>query len=336
MTLLPYIHFQYPWALTLLLVIPVLAMVEKRKSKKAFFGYSDLSKVPRPSKLKSLIGANAVTIFRLTSIFFLVAGLSRPKLDMDKRPIEKEGIDILLAIDTSASMQALDFEMGSERYDRLTVAKRVIADFIAQRADDRIGIVIFGSKSFTQVPLTLDHEVLLSFLEHLEIGMAGRATAIGDAIAVSAKRLESSTAKSKIIILLTDGSNTAGAIDPATATEAAKNLGYKVYSIAIGSKGKVPFPVDGIFGKTIQYQTVDMDEDLLKQIASTTGGKYFLASNTSMLKDVYTTIDKLEKTKIKSVDYSKFRDLYPTLISLALVFCVGEYLLRVSKFLVIP
>lgn len=267
-------------------------------------------------------------VVRFLALSLVIFALARPQMVDEPEKKNSEGLDIVLAIDTSGSMQALDFKIGGEARDRLYVVKEVISDFIAQRNDDRIGLVVFGSEAFTQSPLTLDHELLFNLMEHIEIGMVGRSTAIGNAIATGVKRLKGLDAKSKILILLTDGENTAGSIEPLQAAEAAKNLGVKIYSIGVGGNKPVPFPQATPFGMGYDKRIVKLDEKLLKEIATMTGGRYFLASDTSSLRKVYDTIDKLETTVIAVEDYSNVRELFHWFIAVALIFLISETVFR--------
>ena len=207
-------------------------------------------------------------------------------------------------------MQALDFKKNENQVTRLSVVKDVVAEFVKHREMDRIGMVVFGANAFTQCPLTLDQSILLSFLDKLKIGMAGDATAIGSAIGISARRLKDLKSKSKIIILLTDGRNNSGTIPPLQAAEIAKTLGIKIYTIGVGKRGKAPFLVDSIFGKRLIYRDVDIDEEVLNKISEMTNAKYFRATNLKSLKDIYNQIDLLEKSEIKSLDHSEYKELF--------------------------
>ena len=243
----------------------------------------------------------------------------------------------MLAVDTSTSMKALDFTIGDNRYDRLTVVKAVIRDFIEKRLDDRLGIVIFGTDSFTQAPLTHDHDVLIKFLDKIEIGMAGGATAIGDGVATSVRRLKDLDAKSRIVILLSDGSNTAGKVDPVEASQAAATLGIKIYTIAVGSNRPVPFPSQGFFGgTTVSNQVLKVDYELLEKIAQTTGARGFTASNTKDLIAVYNTIDKLEKSEVEIEEYKEYEEVYQYFLWPGLLLLLLEILLGLTRFRSIP
>ena len=266
----------------------------------------------------------------------LVFALARPQLFEDRAKRTVDGIDMMLAIDTSGSMRALDLEWQGERMNRLSVVKRVLNDFYEQRPNDRMGVVVFGTEAFMQVPLTLDQKILKTLTARLSIGMAGDATAIGDAVAMATKGLKEIDADTKVIILLTDGSNTAGSIDPAQAAEIAKSLQVKVYTIAVGSKGRAPMPVKGFFGESVQYVPVELDEKLLKSIAETSGGQYFRAETTEDLQKVYETIDQLEKREIKGEQTIEGQDVFKWFVMMAGIFMGFELLFNSSKMRALP
>ena len=281
-------------------------------------------------------------ILRAVALALVVIALARPQTGPRGPNRSVDGLDIQLVIDTSGSMRAQDFQLGGERPTRLAVVKSVIEDFIAARADDRIGLVVFGTEAFTQAPLTLDHELLREFLKHVEVSMAGDATAIGDGLATAVKRLNSgqndarssgpSAARGKIVILLTDGANNAGRIDPLTAAEAAKALGVRVYTIGVGSRGKVPMQVNG---RTVQVE-VDVDEALLEKIAAMTQGRFYRATDTRALVEVYAAIDKLEKTRAKAPVREVRRELYASFVWAALVLLLCDVLFGLTFRRVIP
>jgi Ca-activated chloride channel family protein len=235
---------------------------------------------------------------------------ARPQEGHKKTEILSEGVDIVLALDTSGSMRALDFKKDDEPVTRLTVVKDVVAEFIDGRETDRMGMVVFGGEAFTQCPLTLDHDILFSFLDKLKIGMAGDATAIGSAIGISIKRLKDLKSKSKVIILLTDGRNTAGKITPLQAAELAKTFGIKIYTVGVGKRGKAPFLVDSLFGKRLIYQNVDIDEETLTKISEMTDAKYFRATDLESLKDIYEQIDQLETSEVRVLDHSEYTEMF--------------------------
>jgi len=266
----------------------------------------------------------------------LIIALARPQSGTKASEVLTEGIDIMLCLDTSGSMQALDFKWKNERHNRLEVVKKVVSDFIKGRTNDRIGMVVFGEEAFTQCPLTLDYGVLLNFLEQVEIGMAGDSTAVGSALATCVNRLKERKSKSKVIILLTDGRNNAGSINPQTAAEIAKTFDIKVYTVGVGTEGEVPFLVDTIFGKKYMYQRVDLDEETLKEIAAITGGSYFKATNTETLEEIYKKIDQLEKTKVEVKEYMEYEELFGWFLLAGLLCILLEVILRNTRFRKIP
>ena len=263
-------------------------------------------------------------ILRFLAITLFIIAFARPQEGHKRTEILSQGVDIVLAIDTSDSMQALDFKKNETQVNRLSVVKDVVAEFVKNREMDRIGMVVFGANAFTQCPLTLDQNILLSFLDKLKIGMAGDATAIGSAIGISARRLKDLKSKSKVIILLTDGRNNSGAISPLQAAEIAKSLGIKVYTIGVGKRGKAPFLVDSIFGKRLIYQNVDIDEEVLNKISKMTDAKYFRATDLKSLKDIYKQIDLLEKSEVKSIDHSEHKELFHYFLIPGLILLLTE------------
>jgi Ca-activated chloride channel family protein len=242
----------------------------------------------------------------------------------------------MLSLDTSGSMQALDFKLDGEPVSRLTAVKKVVRDFIKKREADRIGLVVFGEEAFTQSPLTMDKGLLMELVDKMEIGMAGDRTAIGSAIAVGGKRLKDLEAKSRILILLTDGRHNEGDITPEQAAEAVGALGVKLYTIGVGGKGPAPFRVKGIFGTRIVHQRVDLDEETLKKIAQVGGGKYFRAADSDQLAEIYDIIDREEKTEVKVKEFFHFRELYPYFLVPALILFGLEIFLRSTLLRVLP
>lgn len=270
-----------------------------------------------------------VPVLRYLAGLLVVLALMRPQAATENMPLHKEGIDIILALDTSTSMLAEDFKMKGRRQNRVDVVKEVVGDFVRVRPDDRIGLVAFAGEAFTVSPLTLDHDWLLKNLSRIRGGMLVDGTAIGTALAVSEKRLEDSSAKSKIIILLTDGRNNAGKMSPDAAAQAARALGIRVYTIGAGSKGPVPYPFQDIFGRTVYRNvSIDLDEDLLSGIARTTSGHYFRAADTDSLRKVYQEIDRMEKVPFEEKGYTPYRELFPFFLVPAVVLLFAEILLK--------
>jgi Ca-activated chloride channel family protein len=268
-------------------------------------------------------------ILGVIGLLFLVLALSRPQEVDRERRVEREGLDILLVLDTSGSMDAEDFELSGRSVNRLEAAKSVIAEFISGRPDDRVGLVVFGEEAFTQVPLTTDHRALPIFLKQVRLGMAGEgSTAIGDAIAVAARRLRELEAPSKILILLTDGRNNSGQLDPIQAAQAAAAAGVRIYTIGMGGDGGRR----GLFGM-LGGGGSDLDERTLKRIAEIAGGRYFRADDTKTLSEVYTTIDQLEKTTAEISEHTRAEERFmaPLVLGLSLLLLqqvLAETLLR--------
>ena len=250
-------------------------------------------------------------LLRMLALGAIVCALARPQAGKVFSQVRSEGVDIIIAVDTSDSMKAMDFTRGSERVTRLEILKDVASSFVQKRPNDRLGLVVFGEEAYVQCPLTLDHGIVLDFIKHAEIGVAGGdATAIGSALAVSVARLKDLKAKEKIVILTTDGENNAGRITPMVAADIAKSLGVKVYTIGIGSKGGAPVLVNTIMGPTYQYMNFSIDEELLTNIAQKTGGHYYRATDAKKLEEIYSTIDKLEKTEVKIKQYTEYEELF--------------------------
>ncbi len=256
--------------------------------------------------------ARNILFLRLAGLILLIIALSRPVSPVADSRIESEGIDIVLAIDCSTSMLAEDFKLGASRQNRLEVVKSVVKDFIKGRNSDRVGITAFAARAYTVCPLTLDYGWLIENLSRVRTGMIEDGTAIGSGLASALNRLKDSKAKSRVVILLTDGRNNTGDIAPSTAAEAAKALGIKVHTIGAGTKGLAPYPVKDFFGNT-GYQSIkiDIDEDTLKDIAAKTQGRYFRATDTESLREIYKEIDRMEKTRIEEKGYLEYNELFP-------------------------
>lgn len=260
---------------------------------------------------------------RVVCVLLLTLALARPQLSNHFQSESTEGIDIMMALDISGTMQAEDL-----RPNRLEAAKAVATDFVLARPNDQIGLVVFAGESFTQSPLTTDHAVLINLFQSVKFGMIEDGTAIGLGLANAVNRMKDSQTKSKVIILLTDGSNNRGEIDPLTAAEIAKTFGIRVYAIGVGSHGQARVPVQTPLGT--QYITMDseFDENTLRQIAQTTGGEYFRATDNSSLKSIYEQIDQLEKTKLRVREFSKRTESFAPFLVCALLCLLLEVLLR--------
>lgn len=253
---------------------------------------------------------------------FIVAAVARPQLQNTTVERSAEGIDIVISLDISTSMRAEDIEPN-----RLEGAKAVAADFISNRLSDRIGINVFARQSFTVVPPTLDYQLVNELLGTVEMGMVEDGTAIGMGIATAINRLKDSNAESKVIILLTDGMNNAGEVDPVTAAELAQTYNIRIYTLGIGSRGTAPYPVDDpIFGRRYQNVQVNIDEEMLQQIADLTGGRYYRATDLEELIQIYDEIDQLEQTEIEEIIYTDYEDLYDTYLISGLLFLMIGFL----------
>jgi len=330
-----FFRFEDPWFLLLIILLPLTAVMV-RTNREAVISYSSIGRLKKVRPGRMTLITSIPNYLKALGFALLIIALARPQEGHKRSQILSSGVDIILALDTSGSMQALDFMKEEKPIDRLEVVKDVVSDFINNRENDRMGMVVFGEEAFTQCPLTLDHDILLAFLENLEIGVAGDSTAIGSAIGISIKRLKGLKSKSKVIILLTDGRNNAGSLSPAQAAEISKTYGIKIYTIGVGTRGKAPFLVDSLFGKQYIYQNVEMDEKTLQGIAQKTGAKYFRATDRESLKNIYEQIDRLEKTEVKILDRSEYRELFPYLLIPGLIFIVVEILLSHTRLRRIP
>lgn len=266
-----------------------------------------------------------IPVFRHVALFLLVVAMARPQKHWTTQKVEGEGIDIMMALDISPSMLSRDFEP-----DRLRVSKKVAIDFVQKRPNDRIGLVVFSAEAFTHCPLTPDKRVVQQFIEEVEVGVLEDGTAIGLGLATALNRLKGSSAKSKIIVLLTDGENTVPAVLPEDAAQIAVEMGVKVYTIGIGKEGLVESPVsrfpDGSYAFDIRRSVINTQ--LLESIARITGGRFFRAYSASDLVEIYDEIDRLEKTKVEITEYRQSADYYQWLVGLSLFVLVIEYLIR--------
>ena len=308
-----------PWILLLWLLIPLVLWFQRRGTQEAAIRYPSLAVLRTLTHTGKRHWRWVLPALRGAALFLLVLALARPQLGKAESQSYGEGIDIVLAVDISSSMLSEDFSLDNGRANRLEVVKSVVRDFVTARSGDRIGLVLFSARPYTQCPLTLDHGWLLQNLDRAEIGMIEDGTAIGSALAIAAGRLEHSEAKSKVVILLTDGQNNAGRLSPLTAADAAHTLGIKVYTIGAGTRGMAPYPTRDLFGNTVYRPIrVDIDEKTLSDIAQTTGGRYFRATDTASLQAVYETINQLERTPFRAPLYLDYDELYPWCIVVAL------------------
>ena len=316
-------EFTQPYFFGLFILLPVLIIwyIKTHKTHSATIQVSTTAASGLSSFKTSL--QHLPFIFRLLCISAIIVALAHPQTRDEQQKAEGEGIDIVLCIDVSGSMTAQDFTPN-----RLEAAKAVAIDFVNKRLTDRIGIVIFSGESFTQCPVTTDHAVLISAIQNIRNGLLEDGTAIGSGLSTSVDRLRASTAKSKIVVLLTDGENNGGLIDPKTAKEIAKAFGIKVYTIGLGTEGSAPQPENTPLGVVIRPQKVSIDEKLLNEIATETGGKYFRAKDNESLNSIYTTIDGLEKSKVEITNSIHYQDKFFPCVALAILFLLLEVLLR--------
>ncbi|MFH1879034.1 MAG: VWA domain-containing protein [Candidatus Omnitrophota bacterium] len=317
--------------------IPLIAVSYMRWRKRGYVKFSSLKNLKRIKPSFSIKARHSLIFIRCAAVILLIVGLMRPQKGVEEAKIETEGIDIMLAIDVSGSMMAEDFVISGERKNRLDVVKEVVRDFVRKRSNDRIGLVVFAGRAYMQCPLTLDYGVLLRFLDRINIGMLEDGTAVGDGLATCLARLKDIKGKTKVIVLLTDGVNNAGKIDPLNAAELARAIGVKVYTIGAGSKGQVPFPVKDFFGnKVYQWAVIDLDEDSLKEIADVTGGRYFRATDFDSLRKIYDEIDKLEKTKVEVKSYAEYHEIFIPFVLAGLFLLLLETGLRYTRFRILP
>ena len=311
----------------------------RRQRQVAAVRYSSIGTLQRLQPSKVVILRRLVEGLRLLTVALLIMAMARPQTGRKHTEVRTKGIDIVLVLDTSGSMQALDLDADrpiNGRRNRLEIAKAVVDDFVRGRKNDQIGLVVFGSEAFTQCPLTLDHGILATFLEGVEIGMAGDATAIGSAIGTAVKRLRDSEAESKVIILLTDGRSNAGSLDPRKAAEIAKTFRIKIYAIGAGTRGKAPFVVDSFFGKQVVYESVEIDDQMLEEVARQTGGAYYRAEDKEALKSIYDEIDQLEKTEITTNTYMEYNERFRWFLLPAVGLLLFEVVLLGTRFRKLP
>jgi Ca-activated chloride channel homolog len=312
-------RFANPELLWLLLLLPIAALARGRAGSAAALLFPSADLLREGGRPRRSRAGRWRTVLRTAVLLLLVAALARPQQGLGNAEIETSGIDIVLALDVSGSMRALDFQLEGQPESRLEVVKTVVQRFIAERSNDRIGMIAFAGRPYLVSPLTLDHDWLIKNLDRVRIGLVEDGTAIGSAIASSVNRLRGQAAKSKIVILLTDGVNNAGKVSPLTAADAAGALGIRVYTIGAGTKGEAPIPVrDQLGNERIVMAQVDVDEQTLGQVAKTTGAAFFRATDTDSLKQIYAQIDQLEKTTATLKKFDRYRELYPFVVAAAL------------------
>ncbi|MEH0018992.1 MAG: VWA domain-containing protein [Desulfobacter sp.] len=336
-----------PWFL-LLLTVPLGYLMFRWKDLLGI-GQSPGTSANRPGlRLPSLSGlenspvsaglwaGRMLPLVKIAALSLMIVALARPQAGDQKIKIMTEGVNIILVLDLSESMKALDFKLDDKIVTRLDAVKDVVSDFILKREGDRIGMVVFGSNAFTQLPLTRDYNTIAFMLDHLEIGAAGPKTAIGDAIGISLKRLADVAAESNIIILLTDGKSNAGQLSWEDGMKVAAQKGVKIHTVGVGSKGEAPFLMDGIFGQQYVYQRVDVDYAALETIARGTGGSFFKAEDTRSLEEIYAMIDRMEKTEVEVDKWVEYKELYTWFLIPGMLVYLACLVLANTRFLRIP
>ena len=330
-------QFASPWFLTLLLLIPILAITPLwgKGRRPSSLRYADVSLTLASAGSWRVGLRSGLPVLRWLVLALLIVGLARPQGVTGQRVVRGEGVDIALALDISGSMGALDFEPQN----RLEAAKAVIEDFVEARPYDRIGLVVFARDAFSQSPLTLDHNVFTRLLKEIELSYdlgLDDGTSIGMGLANGANMLKDSPAESKVIILLTDGVNNSGQIDPLTAAEAARALGIRVYTIGVGVQGQVPVPQQGPLGEQIVYQENTLDEETLMQIAEMSDGRFFRAADADDLRQIYEEINQLEKSEVEIRVFNQYEELALWVLLPGLFLMLSEMILRQTMLRRIP
>lgn len=326
-------HFLKPTYLLLLMLLPLMILWYRRKYK-LFHGeilYSGFAGIAKQKQSYKFYLIHIQYFLRILSVIFVILALARPISIQNNNNINIEGIDIILVMDISGSMQAEDFKPN-----RIEASKKVASDFIYKRPSDRIGLIGYSSSAFTSCPLTIDHTTLQKSLSNLKNNLVSDGTAIGDGLSLAIERLRLSDAKSKIIVLLTDGINNMGFIDPIMASEMAKEYGIRIYAIGVGEKGKAPYPIKTYKEIKYKYFDVEIDEPLLSSIAKGSGGKYFRAIDSKSLQIIYNEIDTLERSKIKKITFTKIDEHFVFLIILAAACFLIELLLKYKFLKMLP
>lgn len=325
-----------PLFLLLLLAAALILFLKLREKNSSHIKVSSLKGLENTSYSFMVTLSKLVPILKISGLIFLILALARPQFGDKKINITTEGVNIILALDLSESMRALDFKKDNKIVTRLEAVKGVVLDFIMKREGDRIGMVVFGSNAFTQLPLTRDYNTIAFILERLKIGAAGPRTAIGDAIGISLKRLEDIKSESNIIILLTDGKSNSGELSWEDAASIAANREVKIYTIGVGTKGKAPFLVSDLFGQRYVYHEVDVDLKALETIAKQTNASFFQAKDLKSLGKIYEMINNLEKTKVDIEKWVEYKELYPWFLVPGLILLLFYILLSNTRFLKVP
>ena len=324
------ISFAYPWVLLLLLLVPLLAWHRARSKRRPTVRFSDGDALRALPSGWGARAAGALPYVYGLGLALLVIAAARPRLGTAETRVNRDTVDLMLVVDLSPSMMAEDFSTPTRRMNRYDAARTVIEDFTRQRPDDRIGAVVFARRPYTLVPLTHDHDFLLERIRHMNAGDLGDATGIGTALAASLARLERSEARSRVVILLTDGMSNVG-IPPVQAAEAARSLGVRVYTIGAGTRGMAPMPVN-FFGRTVyQQMPVEIDEASLRQIAEMTGGEYFRATDLKSLETIYRQISQMERTKVEATRFIRYEERFAPWLIAALILLATERLLGLGR-----
>lgn len=328
------IEFAYPAFFYALILLPLLAAwyVWRGRKGTAPLSLSGFENLDDKRDSARIWMRHVLALLRMAVITLLIVVLARPQSSNQWEQVTTEGIDIVMCMDVSGSMRAMDFKPN-----RLEAAKNVGIEFVNARQNDRFGLVVFAGESFTQCPMTTDRAVVINFMKDIDFGVIEEGTAIGMGLATAVNRIKDSKAKSKVIILLTDGVNNRGDVGPVTAAELAAGFGIRVYTIGVGSQGNAPMPVQDMFGRTVmQNMPVEIDEDVLEVIAETTDGSYFRATDNNKLREIYQEIDQLEKTRLDVKQFSKKKEEYFPFLLAALLILLTEILLRYTLFRTIP
>ncbi|MDD7552381.1 MAG: VWA domain-containing protein [Candidatus Cryptobacteroides sp.] len=318
--------FEYP-SLLWLLVIPVLLLAlyvyRELAGKRAHLRVPSLAAWTSSGRSLSAVFCHLPYVLRLAALSLIIVAIARPRSSGELQKIDTEGIDIVLAMDVSTSMLARDFKP-----DRISAAKDIAIEFIAQRPSDRMGIVVFAGESYTQCPLTTDRATLINMMKEVQTDIIEDGTAIGNGLATAVARIMDSDAVSRVVILLTDGVNNSGEVSPLTAAEIAKTYGIRVYTIGVGANGMAPYPVMTPWGVEVQNMQVEIDEELLKQVAQTTGGKYFRATDNTKLAEIYSEINKMEKSRTTVDSFPVYEELFGKYALAALICLLAEMLVK--------
>ena len=330
-------RFLQPEWFWLLALLPIAMLWRGRRGPIAAVEYSDVGIAREVARASRSRPGRLLWLLPLLAGALMIVGLARPQRGHSRTEVTANGIDIVLGLDVSGSMQALDFDIDGQRLNRIAIVKSVVAKFIEERPNDRIGLIAFAGAPYLVSPLTLDHDWLQQNLERVDVGAGDDGTAIGSALAASVNRLRTTPAKSKVVILLTDGMNNTGKISPLSAAEAAKALGVKVYTIGVGVRGKAPIPVKDEVGNTHMVMAkVDVDEKTLQAVADQTGGKFYRATDTNSLQRIYEEINSLERTAQTVQKFERYEELYPWALIPSLAVLALSSLLQQTRFRRLP